>query len=141
VKPVARKRVLDVEILTQYKKLTTLRSEPASYFQPFGTVLRLASELQMAMRRCLMSFRVLQFPAEGTTRVLRMRVIPEHWSTPSGYSPEISFFQSWFEDDSRPDGQNEYKINWGAVSGLALSVVVSASFWAGVGLLIARLAQ
>jgi hypothetical protein len=87
-----------------------------------------------------MSFRVLQFPAEGTTRVLRMRVIPEHWSTPSGYSPEISFFQSWFEDDSHPDGHNQ-GINWGAVSGLALSVVVSASFWAGVGVLITRLAR
>jgi len=88
-----------------------------------------------------MSFRVLQFPAEGTTRVLRMRVIPEHWSTPSGYSPEISFFQSWFEDDSRADGHNAGKINWGAISGLALSVVVSASFWAGVGILIARLVR
>ena len=84
-----------------------------------------------------MSFRVLQFPAEGTTRVHRMRVIPERWSTPSGYSPEISFFQSWFEDDSSPDGRNQ-GINWGAISGLALSVVVSASFWAGLGVLIAR---
>ena len=89
------------------------------------------------MRRCFVSFRVLQFPAEGTIRVLRMRVLPEHWSTPSGYSPEISFFQSWFEDDSRPDGLNP-GINWGAVSGLALSVVVSASFWAAVGALISR---
>ena len=140
MKPVARNRVLGVEILTLYKKLTTLRSERASYFQPFGTVLRLANQLQMAMRRCSMSFRVLQFPAEGTTRVLRMRVIPEHWSTPSGYSPEITFFQSWFEDDSRPDGRKD-KINWGAVSGLALSVVVSASFWAGVGVLISRLVR
>jgi hypothetical protein len=104
-------------------------------------VLRLAGQLQMAIRRCFVSFRVLQFPAAGTARVLRMRVIPEHWSTPSGYSPEISFFQSWFEDDSQPDRHNEGKINWGALSGLALSVGVSVSFWAGVGVLITRLAR
>lgn len=140
MKPVAPNLAGWVEILTRYKNLTTLGSESASYFQPFGTVLRLAGQLQMAIRRCFVSFRVLQFPAEGTTRVLRMRVIPEHWSTPSGYSPEISFFQSWFEDDSRPDGR-EGKINWGAVSGLALSVVVSASFWAGLGVLISRLVR
>ena len=101
-------------------------------------VLRLARQLHVIMRRFFVSFRILQFPAEGSNRVLRMRVIPEHWSTPSGYSPEIGFFQSWFEDDSRTEGQNLGSINWGAVAGLALSVVVSASFWAGVGMLIAR---
>lgn len=138
MKPVARNLACWVQILTLHKKLTTLGSERASYFQPFGTVLRLAGQLQMAMTRCFMSFRVLQFPAEGTTRVLRMRMIPEHWGTPSGYSPEISFFQSWFEDDSLADGHNARKINWGAISGLALSVVVSASFWAGAGVLIAH---
>lgn len=137
MKPVARNLAGWVEILTQYKKGTTLRSKPASYFQPFGMVLRLAGQLHMAIRRCFVNFRVLEFPAEGTTHVLRMRMIPEHWSTPSGYSPEISFFQSWFEDDSRTDGQHE-GTNWGAVSGLALSVVISASFWAGMGVLIAR---
>ena len=66
-----------------------------------------------------------------------MRAIPEHWSTPSGFSPEIGFFQSWFQDDGCAD-ENIGSINWGAVAGLALSVVVSASFWAGVGVLIAR---
>jgi hypothetical protein len=90
------------------------------------------------MKRCFVSFRILQFPAEGTSRVLRMRAIPEHWSTPSGFSPEIGFFQSWFQDDSRIEGQNIGSVNWGAVAGLALSVVVSASFWAGMGVLIAR---
>jgi len=84
------------------------------------------------------SFRILQFPAEGTVRVLRMRAIPEHWSTPSGYSPDIGFLQSWFQDDSTSSDHND-RTNWGAVSGLALCVVVSVSFWAGVGMLISRL--
>lgn len=92
----------------------------------------------MADAEVVVSFRILQFPAEGTTRVLRLRVIPEQWSTPSGYSPETGFLQSWFEDDSRSGDQSD-RTNWGAVSGLALSVAISLCFWAGVGMLVARL--
>jgi len=103
---------------------------------------RVAGELQMANEEVLVSFRILQFPSEGTTRVLRMRAIPEHWSTPSGYSPEIGFLRAWFEDDSPCSGnQSENRVNWGAVSGLALSVVLSVTFWTGVGVLIARLVR
>ena len=87
----------------------------------------------------LVSFRILRFPAEGTARVLRMRAIPEHWSTPSGYSPDLGFLQAWFDDDCRSKNFSVDRINWGAVSGLALSVAVSVSFWAGVDMLIARL--
>lgn len=94
----------------------------------------------MANAEVHVSFKILQFPGEGTTRVLRLRAIPEQWSTPSGYSPEVGFFQSWFEDDSRSGNEND-RINWGAVSGLALSVVISVSFWAGLGMLIARFAR
>lgn len=101
-----------------------------------------AGQLQTADEEVLLSFRILQFPGEGTTRVLRMRALPEHWSTPSGYSPEIGFLQAWFEDDSpRSGNQSQDRINWGAVSGLALSVLLSVSFWTGVGVLIARLVR
>lgn len=94
--------------------------------------LHLANEEEVAV-----SFRILQFPGEGTTRLLRMRAIPEHWSTPSGYSPDIGFLQAWFQDDSNQPGENP--INWGAVCGLALSIVASVSFWAGVGALVEHL--
>lgn len=89
-----------------------------------------------------MRFNTFRLSPQGSTRVLRFRALPEHWSTPSGYSPEIGFLQAWFEDDSRSNGSGEkHKTNWGAISGLALSVVISGSCWAGLGLLIARLVR
>jgi hypothetical protein len=46
------------------------------------------------------------------------------------------------EDDNQSDPTNERRhINWGAISGLALSLAISASFWAGVGVLISRMVK
>ena len=47
--------------------------------------------------------------------------------------------QSWFEYDSELGESNaDGHTNWGAISGLALSVAFSASFWAGVAWIVAR---
>lgn len=86
-----------------------------------------------------MKFKVLQFPPDGSSRVVRMRAVPKHWSIPAGYSPDTGFFQSWLEKDPTPDGHDASSHNWGAIYGLAISVVVSASFWFGAVLLIQRL--
>lgn len=82
--------------------------------------------------------KLLQFPPSGSSRVVRMRAIPKQWSTPAGYSPDIGFFQSWLEKDTVP-GKQAHGHNWGAISGLAISVIVSASFWVGAVMLIQRL--
>jgi hypothetical protein len=42
--------------------------------------------------------------------------------------------RSWIKNE---DGERE-RTNWGAIYGLALSLVVSAGFWTGVGLLVER---
>jgi hypothetical protein len=51
------------------------------------------------------------------------------------YSPGAGFLQSWIEDD---ESNAPKRTNWGAISGLALSVVVSAGFWTGLAVLIQR---
>lgn len=85
-----------------------------------------------------MSMKVLQFPEQGSTRAIRLRAIPEAWVRAYGASGGNSFLSSCFTDDFEPDHARE-GVNWGAISGLALSLTVSAAFWAGVGLIVERL--
>ncbi|MGA2099720.1 MAG: hypothetical protein ABSG34_01395 [Candidatus Sulfotelmatobacter sp.] len=82
-----------------------------------------------------MSFRLMQFPPQSIGRVIRMKAIREPWSGPSVYSHGGGFLQSWIEDE---DSDTTKRTNWGAISGLALSVVISAGFWTGLALLIQR---
>ena len=77
----------------------------------------------------------MQFPPQSIGRVIRMKAIREPWSGPSMYSPGAGFLQSFIEND---DSEEPKRTNWGAISGLALSVVVSAGCWAGIALLIQR---
>ena len=84
-----------------------------------------------------MTFRVLQFPAEESTRVIRMRRIPESWMGSYRYREDSGFLSSWLEDSEVDQGPRH--VNWGAISGLALSIAISAGFWTGVALLIERL--
>jgi hypothetical protein len=53
---------------------------------------------------------------------------------------DMKFLRSWLVYDSNVGaGLRPGHINWNMVLGLALATAVSASFWAGVGLVIARL--
>lgn len=85
-----------------------------------------------------MSFKLLPFSPRTSSRVLRMRAIPEQWSGSQMYSPEMGFVRVWLEaEESSPKKEP----NWGAIYGLALSAVISAGFWAGVALLIERICK
>jgi hypothetical protein len=71
-----------------------------------------------------------------------MKAIPLHWIGLDGGLGDSGFLSSWLEDDNQSDPTNERRhINWGAISGLALSLAISASFWAGVGVLISRMVK
>ena len=91
-----------------------------------------------------MSYKVLQLSPQASTRAHRSRIVAhESWSAPSATSLDISldlgFLRSWLESDSDFDGDGACgRINWGAISGLALSIAFSASFWAGVAWIVAR---
>lgn len=81
-----------------------------------------------------MSFKLLQFPPQASTRAMR---IPVRWMRLDSGLGGSGFLGSWLGDDNDSD-QRRRRINWGAIAGLALSLVISGGFWAGVGLLIAR---
>ena len=85
-----------------------------------------------------MSLKVLQFSPKAGTRGIRMKAIPETL-TGAYSSGDIGFLRSWLEDDSDSGMTVSRSINWGAISGLALSLIVSAGFWTGVALIIERL--
>jgi len=86
-----------------------------------------------------MSFKLLQFSPQTSTRAVRMRMIPERWTEGYEYSRGVRFLPAWMEDESGASGTRD--INWGAISGLALSFVISGSFWIGIGLLVARIVK
>ena len=80
--------------------------------------------------------KLLPFSPRTGNRVLRMRAIPESWSGSQLYSPEDAFLRVWLEPE---ESSHNRKTNWGAISGLALSAVISAGFWTGLALLIERI--
>jgi len=52
----------------------------------------------------------------------------------------MGFLQSWFEGGSIGEESTERRhVNWGAIAGLAISLALSATFWAGVVWFVARI--
>lgn len=88
-----------------------------------------------------MSFKLLQFSPQTSTRTVGLKMVPERWTEGYEYSHGVRFLPAWLEDDSDFAEGHGRQIKWGAISGLALSVVVSGGFWIGLGLLIARLVK
>jgi hypothetical protein len=80
------------------------------------------------------SSRLLQFSPKPSTRIIRIVAIPQQWCAPSPYA-EIGFFKLWFEED---DNTVTNCVNWGAISGLALSFTLSGAFWTGLALIVER---
>jgi hypothetical protein len=102
----------------------------------------MAEELQQRARRCFMSFKLLQFSPQTSTRAVRMREVPERWTDGYEHSQGVKFLPAWLDDDFAPASKAaKRRIHWGAISGMALSLVISGGFWAGVGLLIARVVK
>jgi hypothetical protein len=88
-----------------------------------------------------MSFKLLQFSPQTSTRAIRMRIVPERWSEGYEYSRGVRFLPAWMEMEDEGGASGKRDINWGALSGLALSFVISGSFWVGIGLLVARIVK
>jgi hypothetical protein len=104
-----------------------LHSDSCSAFQ-------MAGELQIDTRRCLVSFKLLQFPQQSSTRSAR---VPVRWMDLDSSMGTNRFLSSWLGDNNDSD-EPKRRLNWGALAGLAISFVISGGFWAGVGVLIAR---
>ena len=81
-----------------------------------------------------MSFRLLNFPPQASTRTMRD---PMRWIGLDSRLGSGGFLSSWLNDDNDSD-QSRRHVNWGAFAGLALSLVISGGFWAGLEALVAR---
>ncbi len=87
-----------------------------------------------------MSYRLSQLSPQTSTRGINLTMALRRSSdTSTGSSPDAQFLRSWLEYDSEKRGVSRGRINWGAVSGLALAIAVSATFWAAMGLIVVRL--
>ncbi len=81
-----------------------------------------------------MSYKLVQFPPQASTRSMR---VPVRWMGLDGCLGGSGFLSSWLDDDHDPSKPRRF-INWGAIAGLGLSLAISGAFWAGVGVLIAH---
>ena len=61
------------------------------------------------------------------------------WSMPPNGVRDVQFLRSWLEYDSGITREGSSgRINWSAVAGLVVVAAVSTSFWAGIGLAVAK---
>jgi hypothetical protein len=86
-----------------------------------------------------LSYRFLQLPPQVGTAKENLRVVVTECVSPSSRKStpndlEILPVEYWMYVDDRGA-----VANWGSFFGLAITLVVGASFWTAVGLLIARL--
>jgi hypothetical protein len=88
-----------------------------------------------------MNYRLQLSPISGTHESTG---VPSHdqWDGSLTNWEDAKFFRSWlvYDSDQEPN-RTDGRSKWTMVLGLAMAVVVSVSFWVGVGLIIARLAR
>jgi hypothetical protein len=85
-----------------------------------------------------LSYKVLQLSPQASTDGIRARTaIQDSWGGVTR-SREIGLPGSWIDDEYERD-LAEGSDRKGAISGLALAAAFSASFWAGVALLVTRI--
>jgi hypothetical protein len=85
----------------------------------------------------------VQLSTQASTRMIRRRIAllgSRSASTiPATIPADVGFLPAWFKHDpSLGEGGARVHLNWGAISGLALSLAVSASAWAGVAWIVTR---
>jgi len=87
-----------------------------------------------------MSYRLSQLSPQASTGETTTRIaVKGSWSAPPERFRDVQFWRSWMELDSEVDESHRSRVNRDAILGLALVVGISASFWTGVGLLVARI--
>ena len=86
-----------------------------------------------------MSGKLLQLSPRASTSVpVRIIAIHRSWSY-SKASADTSFLRSWFQSDSEFAEACDEQPNWGAISGMALALAMSAICWVGVAWIVARI--
>jgi hypothetical protein len=89
-----------------------------------------------------MSYKVVQMSPLSASRMARGTTSAQgSWSALPASSLDLAFLKSWLElnpDLDLNDLAPSRRFNWGAISGFALTVAISASFWAGVAWTVSR---
>jgi hypothetical protein len=82
-----------------------------------------------------------QLTPESGTRETRWHLpIEGPWKSSPANLREMKFLRSWLVYDSQIESGFEHRrLNWRLVLGLAIVITVSASFWTGIGLLVAHI--
>jgi hypothetical protein len=84
-----------------------------------------------------LSYKVLQLSPQASTDVIKARTaIQDSWSASVTSSREIGLPASWLAEESDFDRDQK---SHDAISGLALSIVFSASIWSGIALMVVRI--
>jgi len=121
-------------ILTQGPGIATSGRTSAAYFQRLALLCEMVYHLQTRTAEVLVSFKLLHFSPQASSRVIRMRAIPEQWSESA--ASESGFVRAWLDHEEITP---RTETNWGAIYGLALCAVISAGFWTGIALLVERI--
>jgi len=87
-----------------------------------------------------MSYRVSQLSPQSTNGSNLKISVQGPWSDPPENHRGMQVWRSWIELDSEEveEKGSASGLNWNALLGLVAVVGISAGFWTGVGLLIAR---
>jgi hypothetical protein len=91
-----------------------------------------------------MSYKSQLFPVSGNRETSLRWAVHHSWESAPADLPDIlremEFLHSWSVYDSkvRP-GRERPRVNWNAVLGLTAATIVSAGFWAGIGLMIVHI--
>ena len=89
-----------------------------------------------------MSYRTSQLSPQGTNAECVRVVVQSPPDDSQDGRQDMQFWRSWLEFDSHEgDDKKSPKLNWSALLGLVVVVAVSACFWAGLGVLIARVVR
>ena len=87
----------------------------------------------------IMSYKSQLYPLSSTCETPLHLPIRGSWGAPPANSQDLKFLRSWLVYDSEiQTGPAPSRVNPNRLLGLALLVSISASFWAGIGLMIAR---
>jgi hypothetical protein len=80
-----------------------------------------------------MSGKLLQLSPRASTHVTRKKFAFRDSRNAAASAVDTGLVGTWFDTDDDIDENSAYgPTKWGAISGMALSIVVSAGFWAGI---------
>jgi hypothetical protein len=92
-----------------------------------------------------MSYKLQYLPSSSNCETRLNRHANPSWGSLASNSPEMNLrdmelLRSWLVNDSViQSGPATHRIKWNMVLGLGLATTISASIWAGLGLMIVRL--